>query len=124
VSTGYGTNHLSQLLSWRQTQSYWYHWLMATTRGERLVRGDRRAFTRHIWDEWFVAYRPDDAEFERTAISFDNPDSGHHATRTARAGPRARHPAYAEPKRASIRAQAARAPTLTLHGALDPVNLP
>ena len=35
---------------------------------------DRRAFTRHIWNEWFVAYKPDAAEFERTAIAFDNPD--------------------------------------------------
>jgi len=38
------------------------------------VRDDRRAFTRHIWNEWFVAYKPDAVEFERTAVSFDNPD--------------------------------------------------
>ena len=56
------------------TQNYWYHWLMATPRGETTVREDRRAFTRHIWNEWFVAYKPDDGEFERTAVSFDNPD--------------------------------------------------
>jgi pimeloyl-ACP methyl ester carboxylesterase len=54
LSTGYGTNSPSQRLSYPQTQNYWYHWLMATARGDRLVREDRRAFTRHIWNEWFV----------------------------------------------------------------------
>ena len=74
LSVGYGTNHPGQVLSYRQTQTYWYHWFMATARGERCVRADRRGFTRHIWNEWFVAYTPGDAEFERTAAAFDNPD--------------------------------------------------
>src|SRR5215470_10576796 len=65
LSVGYGTNHPGQTLSYRQTQNYWYHWFMATARGERHVRDDRRAFTRHVWNEWFVAYKPDDAEFDR-----------------------------------------------------------
>ena len=87
LSVGYGTNHPGQVLSYRQTQNYWYHWLLATARGERLAREDRRAFTRHIWNEWFVAYKPDDAEFERTAEAFENPDGQTSpCTRTGRAG--------------------------------------
>jgi pimeloyl-ACP methyl ester carboxylesterase len=74
LSVGYGTNYSGQTLSYRQTQNYWYHWFMATAPGERHVRDDRRAFTRHSWNEWFVAYEPDDAEFDRTAVAFDNPD--------------------------------------------------
>ena len=126
ICVGYGTNHPGQVLSWRQTQNYWYHWLMATPRGDRLVREDRRAFTRHIWNEWFVAYVPDDAEFERTAVAFDNPDWAAitlHSYRV-RWGHADGDPAYAKLEALFDPAPQQRVPTLTLHGAQDPVNLP
>jgi pimeloyl-ACP methyl ester carboxylesterase len=126
LSVGYGTNVPNQTLSYRQTQNYWYHWLMATPRGERLIREDRRAFTRHMWNEWFVAYKPDDAEFERTAVSFDNPDWADitlHSYRS-RWGHAAGDPRYAELESRFDPAPKQRVPTLTLHGALDPVNSP
>jgi pimeloyl-ACP methyl ester carboxylesterase len=126
VSTGYGTNSPSQTLSYRQTQNYWYHWLMATPRGERLVREDRRAFTRHIWNEWFVAYEPDAVEFERTAVSFDNPDWADvtlHSYRV-RWGHASGDPQYATLEARFDPAPKQRVPTLTLHGAQDPVNSP
>ena len=126
LSTGYGTNSPSQKLSYRQTQNYWYHWLMATARGERLIREDRRAFTRHIWNEWFVAYRPDDVEFERTAASFDNRDWADitlHSYRV-RWGHAEGDPRYAALESRFDPAPRQRVPTLTLHGALDPVNSP
>jgi pimeloyl-ACP methyl ester carboxylesterase len=126
LSTGYGTNSPSQKLSYRQTQNYWYHWLMATRRGERLVREDRRAFTRHIWNEWFVAYKPGDSEFDRTAASFDNPDWADvtlHSYRV-RWGHAESDPRYAEIESRFDPAPKQRVPTLTLHGALDPVNSP
>jgi pimeloyl-ACP methyl ester carboxylesterase len=126
LSTGYGTNSPNQALGYRQTQNYWYHWLMATPRGEKVVREDRRAFTRHIWDEWFVAYKPDAAEFERTAISFDNPDWADVVLHSYRV--RWGH-AVPDPRYGALEAQfdpapVQRVPTLTLHGALDPVNSP
>ena len=126
LSTGYGTNSPNQTLSYRQAQNYWYHWLMATPRGEKAVREDRRAFTRHIWDEWFVAYSPDAAEFERTAVSFDNPDWAAivlHSYRV-RWGHAAVDPRYAALEARFDPAPKQRVPTLTLHGALDPVNSP
>ncbi len=126
VSTGYGTNSPGQTLSYRQTQNYWYHWLMATPRGERLVREDRRAFTRHIWNEWFVAYKPDPVEFERTAVSFDNPDWADitlHSYR-ARWGHASGDPRYAALEARFDPAPKQRVATLTLHGAQDPVNSP
>jgi pimeloyl-ACP methyl ester carboxylesterase len=126
LSVGYGTNVPGQVLSYRQTQNYWYHWLMATPRGERLVREDRRAFTRHIWNEWFVAYKPDAAEFERTAVSFDNPDWADitlHSYRS-RWGHAAIDPRYAELEKRFDPVPKQRVPTLTLHGGLDPVNSP
>ena len=126
VSVGYGTNSPSQKLSYRQTQNYWYHWLMATPRGKALVHDDRRAFTRHIWNEWFVAYTPDAAEFERTAASFDNRDWADvvvhsYCVRWNNAAP---DPYYAELERRFEPAPKQRVATLTLHGALDPVNSP
>ena len=126
LSTGYGTNAPSQKLSYPQTQNYWYHWLMATARGERLVREDGKAFARHIWDEWFVAYRPGDEEFERTAASFENPDWPDitlHSYRV-RWGHADGNPRYAALEARFDPAPTQRVPTLTLHGALDPVNLP
>ena len=126
LSTGYGTNSPSQTLSYRQSQNYWYHWLMATPRGERAVHEDRRAFTRHIWNEWFVAYKPDAAEFERTAESFDNPDWAEivlHSYRV-RWGHAAPDPRYGELEAQFDPAPMQNVPTLTLHGALDPVNAP
>ena len=126
VSTGYGTNSPGQALSYRQTQNYWYHWLMATPRGEKAVRDDRRAFTRHIWNEWFVYYKPEQAEFERTAVSFDNPDWADvtlHSYRV-RWGHAAPDPRYGELEAQFDPAPKQRVPTLTLHGALDPVNSP
>jgi pimeloyl-ACP methyl ester carboxylesterase len=126
LSTGYGTNSPHQKLSYPQTQNYWYHWLMATARGERLIREDGRALARHIWDEWFVAYRPGAEEFERTAVSFDNPDWADitlHSYRV-RWGHADGDPRYAELEARFDPAPKQRAPTLTLHGALDPVNRP
>jgi len=126
LSVGYGTNIPGQTLSYRQTQNYWYHWLMATPRGERLVRTDRRAFTRHVWDDWFVVYKPNDAEFERTAVSFDNPDWADitlHSYRS-RWGHASLDPRYADLEARFDPVPKQRVPTLTLHGAVDPVNSP
>ena len=126
VSVGYGTNAPGQKLSYRQTQNYWYHWLMATPRGEKAVREDRRAFTRYIWNEWFVANKPDTAEFERTAVSFDNPDWPQIVLHSyqVRWGHAAPDPAYAALEARFDPAPKQRVPTLTLHGARDPVNSP
>ena len=121
LSVGYGTNSAEQKLTYRQTQNYWYHWLMATPRGKAIVRDDRRAFTRHIWNEWFVAYQPDAAEFECTAASFDNPAWADVVVHSycVRWNHVAPDPYYAELERSFEPA-----PTLTLHGVLDPVNSP
>jgi pimeloyl-ACP methyl ester carboxylesterase len=126
LSVGYGTNNAGQTISYRQTQNYWYHWFMATARGERHLRGDRREFTRHVWNEWFVAYKPDAVEFERTAASFDNPDWADitlHSYRS-RWGHAPGYPEYAALEARFDPVPKQRVPTLTLHGDLDPVNSP
>jgi len=85
-----------------------------------------RRKTRHIWNEWFVAYKPDAVEFERTAVSFDNPDWADvtlHSYRV-RWGHASGDPHYAALEARFDPPPKQRVPTLTLHGAQDPVNSP
>jgi len=126
LSVGWGTNDPGQSLSLRQVQNYWYHWYMALERGAALVHNDRRAFTRHIWSIWNPGWEICDAEFERTAASFENPDWADvvlHSYRV-RWGLAPTDPALeAIETRLSQLPQIA-VPTLVLHGGADPCNDP
>ena len=44
LAVGYGTNDPNQHISLSQARNYWYHWYMATPRGEQTVVEDRAAF--------------------------------------------------------------------------------
>jgi pimeloyl-ACP methyl ester carboxylesterase len=55
-------------------QRQWYHWFMATARGAKAVREDRRGFARIHWENWSPEGWFDDATFDRVALSWDNPD--------------------------------------------------
>lgn len=74
MSVGYGTNSPDQSLSYQQIHNYWYHWFMATPRGERAVREDRKNFTRQMWDKWSPSGWFTQEEFDETVKAFDNPD--------------------------------------------------
>ena len=126
LSVGYGTNSPDQLLKLSQARNYWYHWYMATPRGERSVREDRRAFARLLWDTWAPPGWYDDDEFEATAQAFDNddwPDITLHSYRH-RWGHAASDPAYAADEVALHPAPVLNLPTLILHGGADSVNHP
>jgi pimeloyl-ACP methyl ester carboxylesterase len=126
LSVGYGTNDPGQPLPLRQARNYWYHWYMATPRGERTVREDRRDFACMMWDTWAAPGWYDPAEFEATAQAFDNPDwpdvvlhSYRHRWGHAPGDPR-----YAEAEAKLLPAPVLSLPTLVLHGAADPCNEP
>ncbi len=55
-------------------QLQWYHWFMATERGARAVREDRRGFAHLHWKNWGPPAWFDEATFQRVAASWDNPD--------------------------------------------------
>jgi pimeloyl-ACP methyl ester carboxylesterase len=55
-------------------RAYWYQWYFNTERGRAGLRANRRALCRLLWQLWSPGMRFTDAEFERTAASFDNPD--------------------------------------------------
>lgn len=52
----------------------WYQHLFQTERGRECLRDDRRALCRLLWEQWSPGWEFDDATYERTAKSFDNPD--------------------------------------------------
>jgi pimeloyl-ACP methyl ester carboxylesterase len=74
LSTGYGTNDPSQALNMTQARLYWYHWFMATPRGQAMVAADRRAFAREMWLTWAPEGWFDEDEFTATAAAWDNDD--------------------------------------------------
>ncbi len=130
LSVAYGTNDPTQALSIPQARNYWYHWYMATPRGERTVREDGRNFARMMWDTWAPPGWYEVQEFEQTAQAFDNPDwaditlhSYRHRWGHAPGDPPG-DPRYADDERLLNPAPVLAVPTLLLHGAVDGVNHP
>ena len=124
LSTGYGTNDPKQSLDMGQVQRYWYHWFMATPRGQATVAAERRAFGRQMWDTWAPKgwYSPE--EFEATADAWDNDDwvpiTLH--SYTHRWGHSAGDPAYAQDDAQLAKLAHIHIPTLVLHGDADGVS--
>lgn len=57
-----------------QEYRYWYQYYFHTGRGRAGLDANRRELCRLLWRLWSPTWRFDDATFERTAASFDNPD--------------------------------------------------
>jgi len=58
----------------RAELQWWYQYYFATERGRLGYEKYRRDFSRLIWELASPKWKFDDATFERTAASFDNPD--------------------------------------------------
>jgi pimeloyl-ACP methyl ester carboxylesterase len=52
----------------------WYQWYFHTERGRAGLQQNRRDISQLLWQLWSPNYAFDDATFELTAASFDNPD--------------------------------------------------
>jgi len=104
---------------------FWYQWYFNTDRGRVGLTRNRRPMSRRLWELWSPNWRFDDATFERTAASFDNPDfvdivihSYRHRFKNAPGDP------ALEPIERKLAAQPQIAvPTIVLHGACDGVDL-
>jgi pimeloyl-ACP methyl ester carboxylesterase len=57
-----------------QEYRYWYQWYFHTKRGRNGLAENRRELCRLLWRLWSPNWHFDDATYERTAASFDNPD--------------------------------------------------
>jgi pimeloyl-ACP methyl ester carboxylesterase len=53
---------------------HWYQYYFQTERGRAGLAQNRRALCKLLWQLWSPSWRFDDATYERTAVSFDNPD--------------------------------------------------
>jgi len=53
---------------------YWYQYYFHGERGRRGLEQNRRELCRLLWRLWSPRWRFDDATYDRTAASFDNPD--------------------------------------------------
>jgi pimeloyl-ACP methyl ester carboxylesterase len=112
--------------SLKQVQAYWYQWFMATERGREVVRRNGKAFARIQWNNWSPPGWFDDAEFERTAKSFENPDWSEITwhSYSVRWGEADKDPSYAALDRRVSAAQSISVPTLMIQGGSDTVTLP
>ena len=57
-----------------QEHRFWYQYYFHTERGRMGLQTNRREFCRLLWRLWSPNWRFDDATYDRTAVSFDNPD--------------------------------------------------
>jgi len=108
-----------------QERAYWYQWYFNTERGRAGLEKNRRELCKLLWREWSPTWKFDDAAFERTAPSFDNPDfvpvvihSYRHRHGNAAGDPRL----DAIERRLAARAPIT-VPALILHGGDDAVSL-
>lgn len=109
-----------------QEHRYWYQWYFHTERGRAGLAQNRRDIARLLWRQWSPNWAFDDAEFEATAASFDNPDfvdvtiqSYRHRYASAPGDP-----AYDELERRLAAQPSIAVPAIVLHGACDGVGPP
>jgi pimeloyl-ACP methyl ester carboxylesterase len=57
-----------------QEHRFWYQFYFNTKRGRAGLAANRREFCKLLWQLWSPNWKFDDATYERTAVSFDNPD--------------------------------------------------
>jgi pimeloyl-ACP methyl ester carboxylesterase len=105
---------------------YWYQWYFHTERGIAGLTENRGPLCRLLWELWSPNYRFTDADYVKTAASFDNPDfvavviqSYRHRYGNAPGDPR-----YAEVEARLAQQPAISVPTIVLHGEADGVSLP
>ena len=108
-----------------QERALWYQWYFNTERGRVGLEQHRRDICRLLWEEWSPTWHFDDATFERTAPSFDNPDfvpvvihSYRHRHGNAPGDPR-----FDQVERHLAARPPITVPTIVLHGADDGVSL-
>jgi pimeloyl-ACP methyl ester carboxylesterase len=127
LSVGYGTNNNpSYRPSYDQARRYWYHWFFHLDRGREALEKDRRSLCLYLWRTWMPSFSFDEAVFERTARSWDNPDwvdvtlhSYRHRWQSAAGDPR-----YDDMEERMTGPPLIRVPTLLLQGDEDGANSP
>ncbi len=104
----------------------WYQWYFHTERGRAGLERNRRDVCRLLWRLWSPNWRFDQATFEATASSFDNPDFVAVTIQSYRHryGNAPGDPALDELEKRLAAQPTIAAPTIVLHGAEDGVAPP
>lgn len=104
----------------------WYQWYFNTERGRAGLQANRRSLCRLLWQLWSPTWRFTDAEYNRTAEAFENPDfvdvvihSYRHRNANAPGDPQ-----FAEMEARLARRPRIETPTMLLFGADDGVAPP
>jgi pimeloyl-ACP methyl ester carboxylesterase len=103
---------------------FWYQHLFQTERGRECLAEHRRELCRLLWREWSPAWDFDEETFERSAVSFDNPDFVDvvvHAYRHV-FGLEAGDPLLQPLEDRLAQKPAITVPTVTIDGAADPLK--
>src|SRR5471030_2371629 len=74
LALAFQPNGAFELPHFSQARKFWYQWFMALDAAPAAVAADPKSFARLQWDTWSPPGWFDDAEFEATAKSFENPD--------------------------------------------------
>ena len=107
-------------------RAFWYQWYFNTERGRAGLAANRRSLCRLLWETWSPTWRFTDDTYNRTAVSFDNPDfvdivihSYRHRNVNAPGEPRfsAMEKQLAERPKIDV-------PSIVLHGADDGIRRP
>src|SRR5271166_2212788 len=109
-----------------QEYRLWYQWYFSTERGRAGLAANRRDLCRLLWQLWSPNWRFDDATFERTAASFDNPDFVDVVIQSYRHrfGLAPGDPSLEAIERRLAAQPPITVPTIVLHGACDGVSPP
>ena len=102
----------------------WYQHLFQTERGRECMTEHRREVCRLLWEEWSPGWDFDEATFDRSAVSFDNPDFVDVVIHTYRwtFGLAAGDPALQPLEERLAHKPAITVPAVTMDGATDPLK--
>lgn len=118
--------HSEQPADPEQEHRFWYQYYFHTERGRAGLAANRRELCRLCWRLWSPTWTFDDATFDRTAASFENPDFVDvviHSYRH-RHGNVAGDNCYAGIEARLAKLPPIDVPTIVLHGAVDGVKPP
>ena len=107
-----------------QEVRYWYQWYFHTERGRAGLTQNRREIARLLWRLWSPNWVFDDAIFEETAASFENPDFVDVTIQSYRHryGNAPGDPQYDDLERQLATQPRITVPTIVLHGEADGVG--
>src|ERR1035438_5628135 len=77
TANGYNIQDIARSVEPRlpqQEHRAWYRYYFHTERGRAGLTAYRRELGKLLWQLWSPTWKFDDATYERTAASFDNPD--------------------------------------------------